>query len=981
MMRTMPRKARRPRGLPRRPPPAAKAAQPLTVVGIGASAGGLEAMTRFFRSLRPDLGMAYVVIQHLAPDHESNLPEIIQRVTKMPVRAAETSRFMRPDEVCVIPPNTELSIEEGRMLVSRRQGSPGHSMPIDSFLRSLATDQQRRAVAVILSGSGHDGTLGAKAVKDAGGLVFAQDSESAGQRSMPESAVHTGAVDFVLPPEGIALELARLSRHPYLIHGPRPAGLLPPDERSLRRIFELVKKATGVDFSLYKATTVGRRLQRRLMVHKLDSVEKYVELLEKSPDEVRAFCEETLIHVTHFFREPEAFDAIVKKALPRILKAGPRDAPIRVWVPGCSTGEEAYSLAICLLDALGDRANARSLQVFATDVSEAAIDRARVGVYPEGIRDDVPARLLRRYFTKTERGFQVTKIVRDACVFAKQNLAKDPPFANVDIISCRNVLIYLEPALQRKVLPVFHYALKPSGALLLGSAETVGDFPSLFSAADKKARLYFKKPDGGTAPRMDMGERQVPDAVEKAPRSKAYAGAPPAWAESDVQKAADRLLLSRFAPAGVVIDSELNILQFRGEISRFLKPAPGKASLSLLRMLPDEAHATLHAMIIRAKKSDAAVREDDVALGAPQRGPRVSIEVLPFHGAVSGEKCFLVLFEKARVEPVPKIQSKRAKGLADERAYEKLRKDLSATKEYLQAIIEDHEASNEELKAANEEIISSNEELQSTNEELETAKEELQAANEELTTLNEELHTRNLDLNVVNNDLVNLLASVHMPIVMLSSDLRIRRFTPLAERVMNLIPSDIGRPITDIKLKLDIPELERLIVEVMENVSTRELEVRDRDGRWYSLRIRPYRTTDNKIDGVVLVLVDIDDVKQAMFSLRENTMFAEAVLDMVRDGVVVLDADFQVRSVNAVFGRAVDSGRSAIGRSFFDLAGGRWNVPELRKALDKLAASGHPFSDLKVKNSGGGAVISARRLLDHGRPAVLVLTIAWTPSR
>ncbi|MBI3289542.1 MAG: PAS domain-containing protein [Elusimicrobia bacterium] len=947
--------------------PLSRSEEPLTVVCIGASAGGLEPLSRLFRRLPPDLGLAYVVILHLQPDHESNLRDILQRSTQMPVIPAKNGAALQANRVYVIVPNVKLTLERGRLVVSPRD--PGVAMPIDNFLRSLARDRRRRAIAVILSGSGSDGAVGVRAIKGEGGVVFAQDAESAGHPGMPQSAIATEAVDFTLPPEDIAIDLARVARHPFLAVGSRESHPALGDEESLRHIFAIVRRATGVDFSLYKSTTVGRRLLRRLVLHKIDTLKSYAELLERDPNEVQAFCEETLIHVTHFFREPETFEALQKRVLPRLIKGNPRDPSLRVWVPGCSTGEEAYSLAICLLDALGDRVNLRRPQIFATDVSEATIDRARLGVYPEGIRDDVPPRLLRRYFTKTDNGYQVSKTVRDMCIFAKQNLAKDPPFANLDLISCRNVLIYLEPALQRRILGIFHYGLKPAGVLVLGVAETVGDYSSMFIPIDKKGHVYFKK-SGSMGRRLALRTDvfDIPGLPEKPKRAAKSTG----WPESDVQKTADRLMLARFAPAGVIVNSDLEILHFRGPVHRFLKPATGKASLNLMKMLPEEWHVVVRSLIDRARKSGEAIRQD----GIPSReiGQSLALEIIPVPGPPAEPRCFLLLFE---VEPGPSVRPARGKTRRAARPPdEKLRAELESTKDYLQAIVEDHEASNEELKAANEEIISSNEELQSTNEELETAKEELQAANEELSTLNEELRTRNAELSMSNNDLVNLLVSVNLPIVMLGNDLRIRHFTPMAEKVMNLIPGDIGRPIGDIKPRVNVRDLEQRIADVIESVTTSEEEVRDNEGRSYSLRIRPYKTIDNKIDGAVLLLIDIEEIKKAALNLRENALFAEAVLDMIDEAVVVLDTKLTVRSANAAFRRRFESASGLAGRSLLEVAGGRLDLPPLRRALKNLAEKGEPFSELSLTIGGARMAASGRRQPVEGRPA-LIVTLAF----
>jgi len=835
---------------------AATAAPAFPIVGIGASAGGLEAVSRLLSHLPTSTGMAFVVVQHMDPARESLLPMILQKSTPMPVAQARDGIVIERNHVYVIPPNTHMVIRGGRLkLLPRPEGV--HGLSVNCFLNSLAEELGNKAVAVILSGTASDGSLGIQAIKSEGGLVFAQDEVSAGYAGMPQSAAATGVVDFILPPEKIAEELANIARHPAL--SPNIAGLF-NDVKSLAAIFHLLRRETGVDFSLYKPSTIERRLLRRLILHKFKKLAQYRELLDKNAEEVHALHDDLLIHVTRFFREPKSVAALRAKAFPRMLKGLAADAPIRVWVAGCSTGEEAYTLAIALFDFLSERDSLNPVQIFATDISDVALERARAGVYSEEIASQISPRLLRRFFVKVDRGYEIAKRVRDACVFARQDLTRDPPFANVDLISCCNVLIYLGQAAQSRILPMFHYALRPNGALLLGNAETVGEFGGLFVTAEKKCRLYYKKPGARNA-HIPLGVRPaVPPRPEEPP---ARTKTPPAagWPESDVQKIAESLLLARFAPAGVIVGGDLRVLHFRGHVSRFLEPSTGKADLNLLKMLPAEAAAALSAMIQKVRKSDVPAKKGGIELADEdaRRAKKIGIEVIPFRLPISGERYFIVLFEDdpavlARAKAAPAAPAARTEGPALRR----LRNELASTRGYLQSIVEEHEAANEELKAANEEITSSNEELQSTNEELEIAKEELQAANEELRTVNEELSTRNGDLGQLNDDLLNLIANVHLPIIMVSADLRIRRFSPMAEKVMSLIPGDIGRPIGDIKPKLPLPDIEAIIHEVIDTVTARDLAVRDPEGHSYSVRIRPYKTAENKIDGAVIVFLDND---------------------------------------------------------------------------------------------------------------------------
>jgi two-component system CheB/CheR fusion protein len=857
-----------------------------------------------------------------------------------------------------------MCVEDGRLMLKPRPTGV-HAMAVNCFLNSLAEDRGNAGIAVILSGTASDGVIGVKAIKAEGGLVFAQDEASAGHSGMPRSAAATGAVDFVLPPEGIAAELSRVSAHPVL--SPDVARIF-ADTDSLGRIFESLRRATGVDFAHYKASTVRRRVLRRLMVHKLERLDQYLAKLKGDADEARALHDDLLIHVTQFFREPAVHHLLTAKVFPRLVKSLPRDATLRVWVPGCSTGEEAYSLLISLLDFLGERDSLSPVQVFATDISESALEKARAGVYPEEIQSQMPARLLRRFFRKVEGGYEVAKRLREMCVFARHDLTKDPPFANLDLVSCCNVLIYLDQTVQRTIFPVFHYALRPSGVLILGAAESVGEFSSLFAAIDKKSRVYYKKP----AP----SRVAFAAATQRAAAGARAAHKPPASAhdwETDVQKAAERILLSRYAPAGVVVGEDLGILHFRGRVSRYLEPATGKASLSLLKMVPAHAAGELKSLLQKARRSETSARLSGLELGGEEGAPRrVSVEAIPFRLPLSGDRYCIVVFEEGDEAAAPSRRP-AASGARESSSVRRLKTEIGSLRSYLQTNVEEHEAATEELRSANEEIISSNEELQSTNEELEIAKEELQAANEELSTLNEELQNRNSELALANNDLQNLLASVHLPIVMVTTDLRIRRFTPMAERVMNLIPTDVGRPIGDIKPKLDLPNIEEVLLEVMETVTAKELELEDREGRSYLVRVRPYRTTENRIEGAVIVFVDNEPLRRSTSEVKAVSAF-EAVLDMAGEPLAVLDAKLRVRAVGRSMYQAFGLSKDVAGRSLFELEGGRWNEPSLRQALERLVARGEPFTDLRVRVADRDLAFSARRVepSDSGEPLVLI---------
>ncbi len=946
MKHSSPRKPkRRAHSAEAEPAPAAKASFP--VVGIGASAGGLEAFKQLLQHLPRNPQMGFVLVQHLAPKHESALPELLSRSINLPVSEVKDGMAVEANHVYVIPPNTDMAISNGRLHLMPRPDTLGHHMPIDFFLRSLAADCGIKAIGIILSGTGSDGTLGMKAIKAEGGITFAQDAESAKYPGMPESAVDAGCVDFVLPPERIARELERIGHHPYLSQPRAPEALeLPPEDSSeLKRILVLLRKHSGVSFEHYKPTTIKRRVRRRMVLHKIDRPGEYVKFLNENPGELGALFQDILIHVTGFFRDPATFEALKQKVFPALLAGRKARTPIRIWVPGCSTGEEVYSIAIALLEFLGDRALQFPLQIFATDLSDSALEKARAGIYLENIKVDVDPGRLQRFFVKMDQGFQINKMIREECVFARHDLTKDPPFSRLDLISCRNLLIYLGPLLQKKVLAFFEYALKPGGFLLLGTSENLSGSGEHFSLVDKKNKIYSRKMSAAppvfnffAAEHLQGKERAAKHAAEPGP-------------SFDLRKEVDRLLLSEYVPASVIVNEDLLILQYRGRTGRFLEPSPGQASLTLTKMAHEGLLVDLRAALHQARKEEKPARREGVQIRTDGQLRTVNIEVVPVHGPTPEDRYFLVLFEEHPPLPAPESKKSAAKRearrrKADEREMSHLQEELAQTKASLQSIIEQQETANEELRSANEEILSSNEELQSTNEELETAKEELQSTNEELTTLNEELQNRNVQLNVANSDLNNLLTSVNIPIIMVGSDLRIRRVTPMAERIFNIIPSDLGRPIGNIRPNLEIADLEELIRDSIENISTREREVKDREGRWYSLRVRPYRSIENKIDGAVLVLLDIDALKSEVTELR---LHAEAIVETVQTPLILLDGALRVRTANHAFYEAFLASREETeNHLIYGLGSGQWNIPRLRELLEDILPKKTVFNDFEV---------------------------------
>ena len=865
------------------------------VVCIGASAGGLEAFTQLLEALPTDTGMAYVLVSHLSPSHASHLADILSRSTRMPVEEVKDEPKVQPNRVYVIPPDSSMVISGGSLKLLPRRPVRGQHHPIDQFLESLAADQVHKSIAVILSGTGSDGTLGLDEIKAAGGITFAQD-QTAAYEGMPRSATLAGAVDFVLPPADIARQLADIARHAYVSPEDTPLVLTPPAEvPHYGKVMNLLHQSAGVDFTHYKATTLNRRIARRMALQKIDRLAEYAELLREKPAEIEALFQDILINVTSFFRDAETFELLKTRIFPRITDGRNTSDAIRIWVVGCSTGEEAYSIAISFSEYMAREGRVWPVQIFATDLNGVGIERARAGLYPKSISERVSSERLRRYFYEVDGKYRVAKTIRDMCIFAKHNIAADPPFSRMDLISCRNLLIYLEPALQEQLMSILHYAIKPGAFLWLGTSETTGSLRELFEADDAKHRFFVKKPTVARTvvplvrPRALGEQRTAPDPLPAQVRR-----------GEEVQREADRILLARFTPPAVLVTDDLDILQFRGDTGAYLAPASGRASLNLLKMLREGLLLPLRSLMTRAKREGAAVRTDGVRVRSNGGYRLVDVEIMPVRMSGAPQECYLILFhdrESAAGLPPPAHDAE----LQTEQETAQLKQELQATKEYLLSVIEQQEAANEELQSANEEVQSANEELQSINEEIETSKEETQSSNEELATVNEELQTRNAELGQSNNDLMNLLASVQMAIVMLGADLRIRRFTPMAEKMLNLIATDVGRPITDIRLKVEVPDLEAILVEVVETVQPYQREIQDRNGRWYSLRVRPYRTLDNRIDGAVIVLVDIDSIKATVEALRLGAERLVIMYDRAPVGIFETDLEGRFLRVNDKF--------------------------------------------------------------------------------
>lgn len=999
------------------------------VVGIGASAGGLEAYTELLKALPLDTGMAFVLVQHLDPQHESALARLLAKATRMPVLEASHQLEVRPNHVYVIAPNTTLCIKRGILRLEPRSKARAPHRSVDFFLQSLSEDQGERAIGVVLSGSATDGTLGLEAIKAEGGITFAQDA-SARYDSMPRNAIAAGCVDFVLSPKGIAEELARIAAHPLLAgvppgershvaaneardeESPLPSGGSGTPATGARRaraesrgnaagadrgydkIMLLLRNHSGVDFSLYKSNTIQRRITRRMVLSRCQTLADYADFLRGEAKELDALFTDVLISVTSFFRNPEAFEVLQRKVFPKLL-AQRDDTPLRAWVLGCSTGQEAYSIAMSFSEAAASAPRARKLQIFATDLNEALLEKARHGLYARSLADDISPERLRRFFVEEEGGYRVVKPLREMVVFARQNLIGDPPFSRMDLVSCRNLLIYLEPDLQRKALPTFHYALRPGGFLFLGASESISGFTELFEPLDKKHKIFARKAAPAALAQLPpRGAAAVGVHKASPPRRVLPAQSPTApdgfRTELSAQREADRVSVNQFAPPSVLINSELQVLQFRGPTGPWLQPPAGKASFDLLKMAREGLMLPLRGAINEARKENKAVRRENLRVGDNGCARRANVEVIPLKNL--RERCFLVVFEHAgeasagSTLPGTKRGDSRLRG-DDEtggapRQVEELEAELAETRDFLQAMQEQHEAADEELQASNEEVQSANEELQSVNEELETSKEELESANEELTTLNDELSHRNAELNRLNGDLLNLQTSTRLAIVLLARDLTIRRFSAQAEKQFSLAAADLGRPFGHVRHRLLLPDLENLIGEVISSVREIEREVKDVAGRWFSLRVRPYFTLDNKVDGAVLVLVDIAEQKRGQQAIAAARDYAQAVIYATRDPLLILNGDLRVHGANEAFYRTFEvTPEESAGRLVYDLGNRQWNIPKLRELLEDILPRKAAFDDFEVSHefqSIGPRImlLNARRLDEgQGQPARILLGI------
>ena len=957
-------------------PAARKREQGFPIVGIGASAGGLEALDGLFSPMPNDTGMAFVVITHQHPGHTSLLPELLGKITNLKVHQAADGLKVEPNHVYVSPPGGHLAILGGKLHRMETEKKEAPHLPIDYFFRSLAVDQKDKAICIVLSGTGTDGTLGLKAVKGESGMAMVQQVDSAKYAGMPSSAVATGLADYVLPAAEMPMRLLAYARGPYLAAAPleqAPAALPEP----MQKIFVLLRARSGHDFSSYKSNTILRRIERRMNLHQINEPAHYVRYLQDNPHELDFLFKELLISVTNFFRDPEAFRALEQSALPALLQSCPDDYTFRMWVPGCATGEEVYSLAILMRECLETAKRHCDLQIFGTDLDNDAIDGARNGRYPEGISHDVSPQRLERYFVRDDSTYRIRKDVREMAVFAVQNLIKDPPFTKLDLISCRNLLIYLNAELQHRLVPLFHYALKPGGLLFLGSSESIGGFGDLFEVVDKKWKIFRRKTGAlGALPLMEFPVQPALAALE----ARVPAAIRPVR-ESSIAGPLERLLLARFAPVSVVVSERGDVVYIHGRTGAYLEPAAGQPRLNILDMAREGLQHDLAAALRRAAAQDTEVTREGVRVRSNGDFSYVNLSVTKIHEPESVRGLLLVTFRpRPAAVKVGKPRSRAPSGREASRV-EELERELRSTQESLQTTIEELETANEELKSTNEELQSTNEELQSTNEEMETSREEMQSLNEELTTVNAEMQSKVEDLSRTNDDMQNLLNSTEVATIFLDGELNIKRYTEQARQLINLIRTDIGRPLAHLASSLDYEKLVDDCREVLRTLVFKLTEVRSKDGRWYLMRIMPYRTAENVIDGVVITLVDINPVKAAEKSLlRMSKVYLDGPEPMM-----MLDLSGRIIDLNGEAERVSGWSRQEMIKQPFQMI-----VPESRKetadgALNRCLAGAIvraiecPFVTKAGREVSG--MLTLKLLTDdHGQPDAICVIAKHPPD-
>lgn len=955
------------------------------VVGIGASAGGLDALERFFKNMPEKSGMAFIVVSHLDPNHVSIMPELIQKSTKMKIFQAQDGMKVEPDKVYVAPSKRDLAILHGTIQLIEPPETHGFRLPIDFFFKSLSADLGEKAICIILSGMASDGTAGLKAIKTELGMVMAQEPNSAKFDGMPSSAIKTGLVDYILSPEEMPAQLIKFTTQKVkgvLLDTALTGGKIPD---AFQKIFILLRTQTGHDFSLYKQNTLYRRVERRMSIAQLDSLPNYIRLLQESPAEVESLFKEFLIGVTNFFRDPESFERL-KELLAELVKTKPENSKIRIWVPGCSTGEEAYSVAIILRECMNEARKNFNVQIFATDIDSNSIDIARIGTYT-GIKQDVSKERLKKFFTSSGTHFHLKKEIREMLVFAPQSVIKDPPFTKLDLISCRNLLIYFNSELQRKIIPLFHYSLLTKGILFLGSSETISGFVDLFSIIDKKWKFYRSKESIYSAqPFIEFPISRV--------IAKPYEAGKKMNEVKNVAQLAEKIILQNYSPNCVIVSENGDILYIHGKTGKYLELSDGEAKMNIFEMAREGLQQELTGMIRRVKSGKKAVSAEDIKVKTNGRFQLIKLTVKPVTEPQSMSGSFLIIFEDIKslkkITPRPKIHYDKK----SEKIIKSLERELRASKEDLRTTVEELETSNEELKSTNEEMQSTNEEMQSSNEELETSKEELQSLNEELITVNTELQNKNDELSTINNDMKNLLDGIDIPTIFLDNNLKIKRFTFNITDVINVIHTDIDRPISHIATNLKYDKLIDDAKEVLRTLAFKEIEVQDNDDQWYQMRILPYRTLSNIIDGVVITFTDITKLKTAYDKITRLNQdiqvardFSNNIVETLRDSLLILDDKLKVLSANRSFYKTFDTtSENTVGKYIYELEDDNWDIPELRELLEDIVPKETFFESFEVNynfKKGGKRklILNAREVFQGDKESKLILLAIHIDSK
>ena len=949
------------------------------VVGIGASAGGLEALERLFDNMPETTGAAFIVVSHLDPNHVSIMPELIQRSTKMKCFPAEDGMVVEPNHVYVAPPNRDLAVLHGTIQLMEPLEAHGFRLPIDFFFRSLSADAGEKAICIILSGMASDGTAGLRAVKSELGMVMVQDPRSAKFDGMPSSAIKTELADYILPPEEMAPLLIKYISQKgkgVLLDAGIAEGKIPD---AFQKLFILLRNCTGYDFSLYKHNTIYRRVERRIAVSQLENLSNYIRMLQQDPAEIEKLFRELLIGVTSFFRDPESFVKL-KSLLLELVKTKPDNGQIRIWVPGCSTGEEAYSIAIIIQECLNETKKQCDVQIFATDIDAVAIEKARTGSFT-GIASDLSKERLNRCFTSKDNLFQARQEIRELLVFARHSVIKDPPFTKLDLISCRNLLIYFGAALQKTVIPIFHYSLVPDGILFLGSSETISSFVDLFSIADNKWKLYRRR---------DSMFSSQPYAVFPAsqPTPTTLQTSATQIETRSLAQEAEQIILTMYSPDCVIIRNTGDIVYIHGNIGKYLDFPQGEAKMNIFELAGEELQQDLPPLIRKVLSSKKSFTSKGLRVKHHRRIHTLDLTVTPIKEPAAMSGFLLIRFED--IPPQKHISmsktnhyEKRSRTLLKE-----LERQLRSAKDNLRLAVKDLETSNDELRSSNEEMQSTNEEMQSSHEELETSKEELQSLNEELITVNNELQDRNDELSIVNNDMKNLLDSTDIPTIFLDKDLCIKRFTIHATKVVNLIPSDIGRPIDQLAAKFRYENLSVDAKEVLRTLVYKQIELQTNDGLWYQVRILPYRTTSDVIEGVVITFSNItklksvyDEINTLSKAIQHAREYADNIVDTVREALLILDKDLRVLSANRSFYRLFSTvSDKTVGKSIFELDSNKWDIPELRRLLEYILPEQSVFEDHKIEYDfapGGKKTLhlNAREIV-HGEKETKLILLA-----